>query len=107
MTNGLFGGDFDKVLLNSPAYWREHTTEVEIEMASIKRASRSFVGSMMDFNGLEGRGWHERFWSRVRITPHIVYMILSKIPERYPEILPPDWGEGYPNVWIWNVCPSR
>jgi protein gp37 len=100
MTNGLFGGNFDKVALNSPKYWREHTKEPEIEAALMKRAYRLFVGSMMDFNDKQNRGWHERFWDIVKLTPHLVYMVLSKIPERYPETLPTDWGEGYPNVWL-------
>jgi len=93
------GRDFKQVILTSPGNWKE-PTRLEIEAASIQKAYRVFVGSLMDFNDQQNRGWHEDFWSIVKMTPHLVYMLLTKIPELYPETLPADWGDGYANVWL-------
>ena len=93
------GRDFKKVILTSPKNWNEPGRS-EIEAALIKKAYHVFVGSLMDFNDRQNRGWHEDFWSITKITPHLVYMILTKVPERYPETLPADWDEGYANVWL-------
>lgn len=30
----------------------------------------------------------------------LVYQVLTKRPERIAEHLPPDWGSGWPNVWL-------
>jgi protein gp37 len=54
----------------------------------------------MDFNDRQADEWRKQLWPIVRLTPHLVWMILTKIPERYAETLPEDWGEGYPNVWL-------
>jgi protein gp37 len=35
-----------------------------------------------------------------RVPPHVVYLILTKRPERILKHLPADWGEGYSNVWL-------
>jgi len=64
------------------------------------RAFLIFCGSLMDFNDRQGDQWRKYIWPIIQGTPHLVYMILTKIPERYPDTLPHDWGEAYPNVWL-------
>ena len=44
--------------------------------------------------------WREGAWQVIKDTPHLVYQILTKRPERIINHLPKDWGEGYPNVWL-------
>jgi protein gp37 len=44
--------------------------------------------------------WREEAWAIVRATPHLTYQILTKRPELVADRLPPDWGEGYENVWL-------
>lgn len=87
------GRDFKNVILTSPNNWNE-PKRLEIEAAAIKKAYGVFVGSLMDFNDRQNRGWQEDFWSLTKLTPHLVYMILTKVPERYLETLPSDWNEG-------------
>jgi len=94
-----YGRDFKKVVLTSPNNWKE-PKRLEIEAALANKAYRVFVGSLMDFNDKQNRGWHEDFWALVQLCPHLVFMILTKIPERYPETLPADWSKGYSNVWL-------
>ena len=36
----------------------------------------------------------------IRDTPFMDRQLLTKRPERIEQNLPPDWGEGYPNVWL-------
>ena len=42
----------------------------------------------------------KKLWPLIRATPWLDWLLLTKRPERYPLILPSDWGEGYPNVWL-------
>lgn len=85
---------------------RPKPTEAEPDAAFIVpplHSRRVFVGSMMDI--AEGRD-DERpvvaeFWRRARRCTWIDFLCLTKRPEKYREILPPDWGAtGYPNVWL-------
>lgn len=41
-----------------------------------------------------------KLWWVIGMTPWLNYQLLTKRPERIPESLPPDWGLGYPNVWL-------
>lgn len=42
----------------------------------------------------------ERFWSTVRATPNLTWQIVTKRIGNAPKMLPADWGNGYPNVWL-------
>lgn len=42
---------------------------------------------------------HEMF-DIIRARKDLTYQCLTKRPERLPDILPMDWGMGYPNVWL-------
>ncbi|EME67990.1 Gp37Gp68 family protein, partial [Paramagnetospirillum caucaseum] len=44
--------------------------------------------------------WRDEFWNVVRWTPNLIWQILTKRPENFANLLPPDWGKGYPNVWL-------
>lgn len=61
-----------------------------------------FLGSLMDW--AEDRRDLDpirvRMWELIRKSPHLTFQMLTKRPENIPNCLPPDWGEGYPNVWL-------
>lgn len=42
----------------------------------------------------------EKLWPLIRLTPWLDWQLLTKRPERIAGCLPPDWGAGYPNVWM-------
>jgi protein gp37 len=44
--------------------------------------------------------YRDAAWAIIRNTPQLVYLILTKRPERILQCLPKDWGQGYPNVWL-------
>jgi len=93
------GRDFVKVIPTSPKYWQQ-PWQWEAEAAATGKAVRVFCGSLMDINDRQADAWRSELWPIVKLTPHLVYMMLTKIPERYTETLPADWGNGYPNVWL-------
>jgi protein gp37 len=71
------------------------------------RRPRVFCNSMADvFDNHEGVSEaRERLWRLIHDTPHIDWLILTKRVGNIPRMLPSDWGEGYPNVWlIISVC---
>ena len=42
--------------------------------------------------------WRADLWALVRETPDLLWMFLTKRPQNILRYLPPDWGDGYPNV---------
>lgn len=63
-------------------------------------AAMVFTCSWSDWFIDEADEWRPEAWDIIKSTPHLTYQILTKRPERIIENLPPDWGEGYPNVWL-------
>jgi protein gp37 len=59
-----------------------------------------FTCSWSDFFIEEADGWRPEAWDIIRQTPHHTYQILTKRPERMMKNLPPDWGDGWDNVWL-------
>lgn len=63
---------------------------------------RVFCASMADvFDNHPGVTPHrDRLWALIRHTPHLDWQLLTKRISNVPKMLPEDWGEGYPNVWL-------
>jgi protein gp37 len=59
-----------------------------------------FTCSWSDFFIEEADVWRDDVWDVIRRTPHHIYQVLTKRPERMRRCLPPDWGEGWPHVWL-------
>jgi protein gp37 len=59
-----------------------------------------FTCSWSDFFHVTADPWRADAWKIIRDTPHHTYQILTKRPGRIARHLPPDWGDGYPNVWL-------
>jgi len=61
-----------------------------------------FVCSMSDFFHPGADEWREWAWHTIYDTPHHLYLILTKRPERIPDCLP-DFGKKewpWPHVWL-------
>lgn len=43
-------------------------------------------------------GQRKRLWALSRATPNLEWWRLTQRPQTIMAWLPPDWGEGYPNV---------
>lgn len=59
-----------------------------------------FTCSYSDFFIDKADGWRDDAWDVIRRTPWHTWLILTKRPERIMEHLPPDWGDGWDNVWL-------
>lgn len=62
---------------------------------------RVFCASMADVFDPEAPA-EERalLWPLIRLTPNLDWLLLTKRPELAAGMLPKDWGDGYPNVWL-------
>lgn len=62
---------------------------------------RIFTCSLSDFFHADiSKAVRDRAWRTIKNTPNCVYLILTKRPENIKNMLPADWGAGYPNVWL-------
>src|SRR5690348_6382330 len=84
----------------SEKVWAE---PIKWNAAAIKAGERHrvFCASMADvFDAEAPAGARERLWALIRATPALDWLLLTKRPENIPDMLPPDWGRGYANVWL-------
>ena len=68
-----------------------------------------FTCSLSDFFHREADIWRDEAWEVIRRRRNLIWLILTKRPERIRECLPPDWnnGEGFPHVWLGVTCGER
>lgn len=88
----LYGGDPTSVLRTSDSTF--------YKALSWKQPKRIFTCSWSDFFIDAADGWRSDAWDVIRSTPQHSWQILTKRPDRIRECLPPDWGDGYDNVWL-------
>lgn len=95
-----FGGDFDARRLTSETNWcQPRKWNRDAERAGVRR--RVFCASLADvFDDDAPEGARDRLWALIRETPALDWLLLTKRPENIARMLPPDWGEGYANVWL-------
>ena len=72
-----------------------------------KIPSLIFTCSWSDWFISEADAWREEAWDIIRYTPHHIYQILTKRPERICDHLPHDWGRGWENVWLGVTIESQ
>lgn len=60
-----------------------------------------------DFFLAEADPWRPEAWEIIRQRPDVMFFLLTKRPERVRECLPPDWGEGWENVWFNVTCENQ
>jgi protein gp37 len=62
---------------------------------------RVFCASMADvFDNDADPGARHRLWRLIRRTPNLDWLLLTKRIGNAPKMLPADWGDGYPNLWL-------
>lgn len=65
------------------------------------RRDRVFCASMADvFDNQVPEEWRADLWQLIKETPHLDWLLLTKRPQNIAKMLPPDWGNGWPNVWL-------
>ena len=56
------------------------------------------VGLRTDFFLKEADDLRHLAWTEIRRNPHLIFLLITKRPERIKDCLPPDWGDGWDNV---------
>jgi protein gp37 len=60
-----------------------------------------FCASLADiFDNEVDPDWRTDFWTLVKECNNLTFLVLTKRIGNAAKMLPPDWGKGYPNVWI-------
>ena len=90
---------WDPSIVRRTTTWRD-PDRWQREAAALGRTERVFTCSWSDFFIPAADAWRAEAWEIIHRTPNLIYQILTKRPENIPDRLPPDWGEGYPNVWL-------
>jgi protein gp37 len=44
--------------------------------------------------------WRSDLFNLIRACDQLDWQLLTKRPQNIRKMLPPDWGDGYPNVWL-------
>lgn len=84
----------------SDANWRQPLKWNRAAEASGTRP-RVFCASLADvFDNEVPRAWRDDLFALIRATPALDWIVLTKRIGNATKMLPPDWGDGYPNVWL-------
>jgi protein gp37 len=82
-----------KTTWRNPAKWHR-------QAAARGETGMVFTCSLSDWFHPAADPWRNEAWGVVKQTPNLVWRITTKRPELIMHRLPPDWGAGYPNVWL-------
>lgn len=81
-----------------PRFWNADAPRFQREHGHRERV---FGGHICDwFDNQAGPQWRADAWKLIRETPDLDWLILTKRPQNIIKMLPSDWGNGYPNVWL-------
>lgn len=73
----------------------------DTEFAGIKGFHPVFCASLGDvFDNEVDPTWRDDFWRLVKECPNLTFQVLTKRIGNAKKMLPADWGDGYPNVWL-------
>ena len=87
--------------------WRE-PLKWDRDAAESGTRPRVFCASLADWADSEApSGQRERLWALIRKTPNLDWLLLTKRAGNIRRMLPPDWGVGYPNVWLGVTVENR
>jgi protein gp37 len=70
-------------------------------LAQHGRRQRVFCASLADvFDNQVDPAWRQDLWSLIRECSQLDWQLLTKRPQNIAKMLPRDWNNGYPNVWL-------
>jgi len=78
----------------------EQTKKAFSKPLAIQEPSKIFASSWTDVFHPDIDKFRKDMWAIIKMCPQHTFQILTKRPERILDNLPPDWGDGYPNVWL-------
>lgn len=70
--------------------------------------ARVFCASLADvFDNDAEQQWRDDLWGLISSTPHLDWLLLTKRPQNIAKMVPDDWGDGYPNVWLGTTVENQ
>ena len=99
------GGDGAQIRLTSNARYplsRDRKGRYKIqsgEMISVCMTSDFFLE--------EADAWRNDAWEVIRTRSDVIFYLLTKRPQRVAACLPPDWGDGWENVFFNVTCENQ
>lgn len=82
----------------NPRKWQENAKAFRRQHG---RRQRVFCASLADiFDNRAPQAWRNDLFAMIRECPDLDWQILTKRPQNIARMLPKDWGDGYPNVWL-------
>ena len=88
-------------------YWRQPIRWNREALAAGAR-HRVFCASMADiFDNRAPETWRADLWALIRATPALEWQLLTKRPQNIAGMLPPDWGDGWSNVWLGTTTETQ
>ncbi len=96
---GKIADVFSGPVLTSQSTW-DAPLKWNREAAANGTRPRVFTCSLSDFFEKAADPWRPAAWDVIRKCPNLDWLILTKNAARFADHLPPDWGEGWPHVWL-------
>ena len=91
----------------TPANWRK-VDAWNREASRTRRRARVFVASLSDvFDNQVDPEWREDLWTLIRLCGALDFLLRTKRPQNIVKLLPPNWGAGWPNVWLGTTVEDR
>lgn len=76
--------------------------------AAFDTRPRVFCSSLADvFDNQVPAEWRLDLWALIRETTHLDWLLLTKRPQNIAAMLPPFWGDGWPNVWLGTTVENQ
>ncbi|MDE7335435.1 MAG: phage Gp37/Gp68 family protein [Muribaculaceae bacterium] len=97
-----FGGDVYRTQLFNYPLLRDRSGCYKVRSGELIR-----VCMTSDFFLPEADKWRGEAWNIIRQRPDVRFFLLTKRPERVQAALPPDWGDGWENVWFNVSCENQ
>lgn len=73
----------------------------------IKSGEQLRVCMTSDFFLEQADSWRPEAWTIIKQRPDVVFFLLTKRPERVLSCLPPDWDDGWENVFFNVTCETQ
>jgi protein gp37 len=81
-----------------PVKWNAEAAAFEQEHG---HQPRVFCASLADvFDNQVPSSWRDELFALIRLCDEMDWLLLTKRPQNISKMLPSDWGDGYPNVWL-------
>jgi protein gp37 len=82
----------------NPISWNQKAHSFQAEHG---RRQRVFCASLADvFDNQVDPEWRSSLFNLIRKCDQLDWQLLTKRPQNIRKMLPLDWGDGYPNVWL-------